>query len=65
MENEIKIWEYEDAPEKYRFMYDDVDWVAFVPDSMYDTWQTIARQFKYSDVYSRRFDGGTVYIQTH
>jgi hypothetical protein len=63
MENEIKIWQYQDAPVKYRFIYDDVDWVAFVPDSMYDVWQTIS--MKYAEVTSRRFDGGTVYIQTH
>lgn len=59
----ITIWKYEDAPEAFKFLYDDVDWIAFVPDSMYDTWQTI--NMKYREVTSRRFDGGTVYIQTH
>lgn len=62
---EIKIWDFEDSPKEYRFMYDDVDFISFVPDAMDDMWQTFIMRMKYWEVTSFPVVGGTVYIQTH
>jgi len=60
----IQIWQYEDSPEKYRFMYDDVDWIAFVPDNMDNFFDTFFNR-EMDESNSFRVDGGTVYIHTH
>jgi hypothetical protein len=62
--NEIKIWQYEDSPEDFRFVYDDVDWIVFVPDTMYDVWKMIFVDKGY-EINSYRVTGGMVHIQSH
>jgi hypothetical protein len=62
---EIKIWQFEDSPEEYRFMYDDVDFIAFVPDAMIDMWNMFFFKNIIWEVNCFPVDGGTVYIQVH
>jgi len=69
----FKIWEFKDAPKKYSTLSTnggDEDWVAFVPESMDDTWK-VFNFFEYNNKFgdcednTHDVDGGAVYIGSH
>jgi hypothetical protein len=68
MDKTIRVWRWEDAPEKYRRLSEhggDEDWVAFVPAALKDEWIGWAEEggpFGYCSVSEHEVDGGRVLI---
>ena len=67
----IKVWRFEDAPEKYKALSDhggDEDWLAFVPETMKDRyipWMDDGSSFGCCRVSEHTVDGGVVRIGAH
>lgn len=64
----IRVWKYEDAPEKYRSLSQhggDEDWLAFVPEGMGRPGWMDVPAFGCCDVSAHPVRGGVVYIGAH
>jgi hypothetical protein len=71
MDNTIKVWRWEDAPENYKALSThggDEDWVAFVPDILkynWIGWMESGTAFGCCDVYEYEVENGIVRIGAH
>lgn len=71
MDNTIKVWRWEDAPEGYKSLSDnggDEDWIAFIPDSIKDKWipwMEEGSSFGCCDVSEYKVPGGIIRIGSH
>ena len=67
----IKVWRYEDAPQKYKNLSEhggDEDWVAFVPNSIdieWILWMDDGTNFAPCDYSDHKVEGGIIRIGAH
>lgn len=66
MDKAIKIWDFQDAPEEWKFGNGDQDWVVFIPEGIIRAhWPDWLNHCSFGEFFEKQVEGGTVLVGCH